>query len=322
MLGKIERRLPLEAEGVSKNRVLRYLQQNWEYLIMVLPGLLCILVFCYLPMFGLVIAFKNIDYSKGILGSDWAGLKNFEFLFNNPDVFIIIRNTLLYNLAFIVLGVVIPVTFALLLSQMNNRRTAKVYQTVMFLPYFLSWVVVSYLVFAMLNYDLGVANNTILAALGMDKVNWYQSPKYWPWILVFLAVWKATGYNSVMYLAAIVGIDSEIYEASAIDGANKFQQAMKITLPSLAPIITILTILAIGKMFNSDFGLFYNVPMRSGVLLPVTNTIDTFTYTALQQNNDIGMASAVGFLQSIIGFVLVLTTNYIVTKVDDTRALF
>ncbi|MGN0178006.1 MAG: ABC transporter permease [Monoglobaceae bacterium] len=299
-----------------------FFKKNFEYLIMVLPGFVQIILFNYLPLFGLVIAFKSIDYRKGIFGSPWVGLKNFEFLFKNPDVFVVVRNTLLYNLAFIVLGLVIPVLFAILLSQIRNKFLPKLYQSIMFLPHFLSWVIVSYVVLALLDYNMGMINNTIIKAFGGEAVKWYQTPKYWPFILIFVHTWKIAGYNSVMYLAAITGIDESLYEAASIDGANKFQQTMKITIPAIRPMMIILTILAIGKIFNADFGLFYNVPLNSGTLLPVTNVIDTFVYNALKTTGDIGMASAAGFLQSVLGFILVFTANRIVNKIDSSNALF
>ncbi len=309
-------------ESIKKIKPRKSLRENLEYIFMVMPGFIHILLFCYLPMFGLVIAFKNIDYAAGIFNSPWAGLKNFEFLFQNPDVFIVIRNTLGYNFVFIVLGLVIPVIFAMLLTQMRSSKLSKIYQSMMFLPHFLSWVIVSYIVFAFLDYNLGMVNESILRPLGLEPEKWYQSPQYWPWILVFLHVWKVTGYNTVMYVASIAGIDDQLYEAAAIDGASKFQQAIYVTLPSLSNIMIILTILAIGKIFNSDFGMFYNVPMGSGILLPVTNTVDTFVYNALKVSGDIGMSSAAGLIQSVIGFILVFVTNKIVSKIDDSKAMF
>ena len=306
----------------TKSKVKKTLRENIEYIFMAIPGFIHIILFCYLPMFGLIIAFKNINYADGIFNSPWAGLKNFEFLFRNPDVFIVMRNTLGYNLVFIVLGLVIPVLFAILLTQMRNPLLSKIYQSMMFLPHFLSWVIVSYIVFAFLDYNLGMINESILRPLGLEGTRWYQSPQYWPWILVFLHVWKVTGYNTVMYVASIAGIDEQLYEAAAIDGANKFQQAIYVTIPSLSNIMIILTILAVGKIFNSDFGMFYNVPMNSGILLPVTNTVDTFVYNALKVSGDIGMSSAAGLIQSIVGFVLVFVTNKIVSKIDDTKAMF
>ena len=299
----------------------KQIRLNYEYILMILPGFIQIILFNYIPLAGLVIAFKNVDYAKGIFKSPWAGFKNFEFLFNNPDVLVVVRNTLLYNITFIIIGLILPVTFAILLSQIKNKLLPKVYQSVMFLPHFLSWVVVGYVVLAFLDYDLGMVNNSILEPLGMERIKWYQSPKYWPFILVFVNTWKITGYNSVMYLAAISGIDDTLYEAAAIDGAGKFRQIINITIPSLRPMMTILTILAVGKIFNADFGMFYNVPMESGVLLPATNVVDTFVYNALRVTGDIGMSSAAGFLQSVLGFTLVMITNYIVNKIDSSNAL-
>lgn len=316
-----------ETKTLSKGKrgrikaLFKQIRLNYEYILMILPGFIQIILFCYIPLAGLTIAFKSIDYSKGIFKSPWVGFKNFEFLFNNPDVFVVVRNTLLYNIAFIILGLILPVTFAILLSQIKNRFLPKMYQTVMFLPYFLSWVVVGYVVLAFLDFDLGMINSSILEPMGIEKIKWYQSPKYWPFILIFVNTWKITGYNCVMYLAAISGIDDTLYEAAAIDGAGKFRQTISITIPSLRPMMTILTILAVGKIFNADFGLFYNVPMESGMLLPVTNVVDTFVYNALKVTGDIGMSSAAGFLQSLLGFTLVMITNHIVKKIDSSNAL-
>ena len=295
---------------------------NLQFLLMVLPGALLIFVLSYLPMFGIVIAFKNMDYAKGILGSPWVGLKNFEFLFKNPDVWIILRNTIGYNLVFIVLGVVIPVILSIMLSQMTNKRTSKLYQTLVMMPHFISWVVVSYIVFAFLDYRLGFVNNTIIKAVGGEPVEWYSKPSLWPGFIIFLNTWKSFGYGSIVYLAAIAGIDVGLYEAAAIDGANRRQQMWYITLPELLNIIIIMTILNMGKILNADFGLFYNVPMEKGQLMPVTNVINTFVYRALKINNDIGMSSAAGLLQSVVGLVLICAANFIVKRVDAEKSLF
>ena len=192
----------------------------------------------------------------------------------------------------------------------------------MFLPYFLSWIIVSYLVFGIFDYRLGIFNNIISGVFGREAVNWYQSPRYWPTILVLLHIWKTFGYNSIIYFAAIMGIDSELYEAASIDGAGVWKQVLVITIPSIKPVIVMLAILAVGKILNADFGMFYNVPMGSGALMPVTNVLDTFVYNALKINGDIAMATAAGFFQSVVGFVLVLVTNHIVNRIDSAQALF
>ncbi|MBE7015191.1 MAG: sugar ABC transporter permease [Ruminococcaceae bacterium] len=294
---------------------------NWQYLLMILPGLICVICFCYLPMFGITIAFKSIDYAKGIWGSPWIGFENFKFLFKNPDVFIILRNTLGYNIVNIILGTFINVGIAVMFSQLANRRLGKIYQTVVMLPHFLSWIVIAYIVKAFLDYRLGSVNG-VLSKLGIEAVDWYSKVEAWPFLLVFINQWKSFGYGSVVYVAAIAGIDSSLYEAAAIDGANKRQLTWYITIPELASIIIIMTILSIGNLLSANFSLYYNIPMDSGALYPVTNVISTFVFRALKINNDVGMSSAASFLQSVVGFVLVIGTNLIVRRVDSDKALF
>jgi putative aldouronate transport system permease protein len=303
-------------------KIRNIIRGNGEYFLMLAPAFILILIFSYIPMFGIIIAFKNINYESGIFMSPWAGLKNFEFLFKNPDVFIVVRNTLLYNIAFIILDIMVPVFFAIMLSLITNKYRAKFYQSLMFLPYFLSWIIVSYVGLALFDYNLGMVNNSILKPLGLESIRWYSTPQYWPYIIIITHMWKSIGYNTVIYLAAITSINKEMYEAAVIDGANKFKQTMHITIPSLAPIMIIILIMSTGKIFNANFGLFFNLPLNSSSLLSVTNVIDTFVYTALRINNDVGMSSAAGFLQSVIGFILVMSTNYIVSKIDSSKSLF
>lgn len=302
--------------GFGKN-----LSTNMAFLLMALPGAVWLFVFCYMPMGGLVIAFKNIDYAKGILGSDWAGLKNFEFLFKSPDLLVILRNTLGYNIVIITVGAIIPTIFSVGFSQLRNKRGGKVYQTLIMLPYFISWIVVTYIVYSFLSYRTGLVNH-VLQAFGKEPVDWYANVGIWPFLLIFLALWKSVGYTTVVYIATIAGIDTSLYEAASIDGANKWQQIWYVTLPELSSVIIIMLILAIGKILNADFSLFYNVPMESGALLPVTNVISTYVYRALMINADIGMSSAAGFFQSVVGFVLVIGTNMIVRKIDEEKSLF
>ncbi len=307
-------------------RFFKDMNRNKAMLLMVLPASLWFLFFSYLPMAGLVIAFKQYRVSRdgfwaSIVGSDWVGLSNFKFLFSTNDAYIITRNTVLYNVLFIVLGLVLSVGLAIVLSEIANKRLAKVYQTGMFLPYFLSWIIVGYFVFSFLSLDRGVLNR-VLANFGVDPINWYSDPTWWPVILVVVFLWKAVGYNSVVYLAAIMGIDRSLYEAAMIDGANKWQQIRNVTLPMLKPLIIILTLLAIGKIFYADFGLFYQVPRDSGPLYSATNVIDTYVYRGLKATGEIGMSTAAGLYQSLIGFILVITSNYIVRRFDKDNALF
>ncbi|EMX5404997.1 sugar ABC transporter permease [Listeria innocua] len=307
-------------------KVLSQIRANRIWLLMVLPSLLWFLVFSYLPMFGTVIAFKDykIDgkgFLSSIMNSDWVGLENFKFLFQTNDAFIITRNTVLYNLVFIIVGLFLGVALAIVFNSLLNKRGAKIYQTGMLFPHFLSWVVVSYFLFSFLSEDSGLMNN-ILLAFGQDPVSWYNDPKYWPFILIMMNVWKGLGYGSIVYLAAIAGIDRTYYEAAMIDGAGKWQQIRHVTIPALTPLMVILTILNVGKIFNSDFGLFYQLPRNSGPLYPVTDVIDTYVYRGLTSLGDMSMSAAAGFYQSIVGFILVLLTNYIVKKINPEYGLF
>ncbi|CAN7666668.1 ABC transporter permease subunit [Paenibacillus sp. LjRoot153] len=289
---------------------------------MMMPGMIYLLINNYLPMFGLVIAFKNIDYSKGILGSDWNGLTNFKFLFQTSDAYIITRNTLLYNGVFIILGMIFSVGLAILLNEVKNRFMSRLYQSIVLLPFLISMVIVSYLVFAFLGDTQGYINKTLLPMLGLDTISFYQDPKYWPYILTLVNIWKTVGYSCIIYLATIIGIDPEYYEAATLDGANKWQQIRTITLPLLTPIIIIMTLMAVGRIFYSDFGLFYQVPMNSGMLYDTTNVIDTYVFRGLLQSNDIAMSSAAGFYQSVVGLILVVLANYAVRKFSKDNALF
>lgn len=290
--------------------------------LMVLPGVIYLIINNYIPMAGIIIAFKNVNWRKGILASPWAGLSNFEYLFKTNEAFIITRNTIGYNLAFIVIGTVLAITVAILLNEIRSKRAKQLYQTLILLPYLISMVVVSYLVYALLSVDSGFINKSILPLLGIERIQWYTEPKYWPAILIIVHTWKTFGYNCILYYATLVGIDHTYYEAAVIDGASRWQQVVHITLPCLRTTIITLTLLSIGKIFYSDFGLFYQVPMNSGPLFDVTNTIDTYVYRGLIQLNDLGMASAAGVYQSIVGFVLVMLANHIVSRVDEESSLF
>jgi putative aldouronate transport system permease protein len=287
---------------------------------MLIPGLLVLLANNYLPMPGILLAFKDYNYLKGFLGSDWVGLDNFKYLFTSEQAFIITRNTIMYNVTFILISLTVALALAIALNELRNKKLAKIYQSIFFLPYFLSWVVVSYLVYSLLSSDQGVFNG-ILTSLGKDTVNWYTEVKFWPAILVIVNTWKWTGYDSIIYLAAIIGIDKALYEAAAIDGAGKFRQIFSITIPTIMPVITILTLLKVGRIFYGDFGLFWNIPKNMGILYNVTNVIDTYVYRALTQAGDIGMATASGLYQASVGFILVITANFIVRKFNKDNAL-
>jgi putative aldouronate transport system permease protein len=273
-------------------------------------------------MAGIIIAFKNINYAKGILGSDWIGFKNFEFFLKTPDAWLITRNAILYNAAFIVLGTIAAVGVAVLLDGLRTKKTSRFYQGVMFLPYFFSWIVISTLVFSFLSTDLGFFNKVLFPALGISTVNWYIEPVYWPFIIVFTNLWKYTGYGSVVYLAAIAGIDQNCFEAAALDGASRWQTVRHVMIPLISYLIIIQVMLQIGRLFYSDFGLFYQVPQNMGPLFKATNVIDTYVYRTLINMGDIGMSAAAGLYQSAVGFVLVLASNLVVRKIDPEKSLF
>lgn len=298
-----------------------YFVRTLPLYVMMLPGLIYLAINNYLPMFGLTFAFKDINYTTGVWQSPWCGLDNFGYLFRTNDAYVIFRNTVLYNVAFIVLGTVLAIAVAILLSQVRGKMM-RVYQTTILIPYLIAITVVAYLGYAFLSTDTGFINNSILAPLGIDAVSFYSNSSYWPAILIFIYLWKNFGYNTILYYATLIGIDDSYYEAAVIDGASTWQQIRHITLPCLKTTIITLTIMAIGRMFYSDFGLFYQVPMSNGLLFDATQTIDTYVFRALIQSNDVGRSSAAGFLQSILGFVLVLGANLVVRKVDKDSALF
>ena len=307
---------------VHKKSLWKRLRPYLPLYLMMVPGAIYLIINNYIPMAGITIAFEQFNYSKGMWGSPFVGLKNFEFLFKTKDAWIITRNTLLYNVAFIVLGTVLAIAVAILLNEIHSSLAKKISQTTILVPFLISIVVVSYLVYAFLSSDSGFINNSILKPLGMESVSWYTSPQYWPFILILVNVWKGLGYNCIIYYATLVGIDKGYYEAAVIDGANRWQQVVHVTLPSLKPTIITLTLMAVGKIFYSDFGLFYQVPMNSGPLMDVTNTIDTYVYRGLMSLNNISMSSAAGVYQSLVGFLLVLTANWVVKKLSPDNALF
>lgn len=302
--------------------VFKKLKQYWPLYLMLLPGVIYLIINCYVPMAGIAVAFKQYNARSGIFGSPFIGLKNFEFLFKTNDAWLITRNTILYNLVFIVLGTVLAIAVAILLNEIRGRRAKQLYQTVILVPFLISMVVVSYLAFAFLSSGNGFLNNSVLPLFGKEPINWYNEPKYWPFLLVLINLWKSLGYNCILYYATICGIDRSLYEAAVVDGASRWQQIWHITLPCLKSTIIILTLMSLGGIFRSDFGLFYQVPMNSGALLEVTNTIDTYVYRGLMQTNNIGMSSAAGVYQSVVGCILVLTANLVVRKIDNESSLF
>jgi putative aldouronate transport system permease protein len=288
--------------------------------LMVIPGMIYLLLNNYIPMLGISIAFKRIDYAKGIFRSNWIGFTNFKYLFSSKDAFIITRNTILYNSAFIILGTILGLVVGIFLSEITSKLSQKIYQTLILLPQLFSIIIVAYIVVGLLGNEAGFINKSIL---GPDRaINFYATPAYWPFILTIVYLWKGLGYNSIIYLSAIVSIDRNLYEAATIDGVNRFQQVFYVTIPSIKPTITTLVLIAVGRIFHSDFGLFYQVPMNSGMLYNVTNTIDTYVYRGLLQLNNIALSSAAGTYQALVGFVIVMLVNYVVRRVDRENAMF
>ena len=303
-------------------KLIKTVKHYWPLYLMFVPGFVYLFINCYIPMFGIQIAFRRYNARDGIYGSPFCGLDNFKFLFQTNDAWIMTRNTLLYNLVFIILGNVLAIAIAIMLNEITGKKKKQVYQTIILIPYLISMIIVSYLAFAFLSSSNGFFNNSILKGLGLPAVDWYNTPKYWPFILVFINLWKSLGYSMILYYATICGIDYTLYEAAEIDGANRWQKITHVTLPSLKSTIIILVLMSLSGIFRSDFGLFYQVTQNSGPLIKVTQTIDTYVYRGLMQTNNIGMSSAAGVYQSVVGFILVMTANGIVRKVDKDSALF
>lgn len=313
----------MAAKEVTKKKKRRWTRDDTELTILALPTTIWYFLFAFMPMFGIVIAFKDYKIKGGfltsIIQSDWVGFQNFKFLFSAGDIWIILRNTILYNIAFIILNIVVPVTMALLIGQLHNKKMAKVYQTAMFMPYFLSWVVVTALIWAFLSFDKGLLNS-FLESMGKDPHQWYMEPQLWPPFLIFMYMWKNLGYSMVVYLATITGIDKTYYEAAGIDGATVWQQMRYVTLPLMKTVIIMMFIMAVGRIFYSDFGLFYQVPRDSNSLYNVSYTLDVFVFKQLKSSTT-GMASAAAFVQSVAGCITILTANAIVRKVDRESAM-
>lgn len=307
--------------GLSKRKRLGNKMDQLQLMLLALPAFLIVLVMNYLPMFGVIIAFKSYRYDLGIFGSEWVGLKNFEFFFKSNDAAIVIRNALLYNLSFILTGHIISIIFAIMLTNVKSKKATGAFQNAMFQPYFLSWVVIAYVSLVFLSYKNGLFNS-IVKAMGNEPISWYNEPKYWPFILWFFHMWKGQGYQILLYYTSILNIDQSIYEAAKVDGCSTLQTAWKITVPMLKPTMTILIIMGIGKIFNNDFGLFYQIPQGSGALRNVTDVIETYTYRTLTGAGNASVAGAVGLTQAFVGFILVIAANAVVKKYNEENALF
>lgn len=311
----------VKPDAIRKTKM-AVIKKHFPLTLLALPGMLYLIINNYIPMFGVLIAFKDYNMMKGFFGSEWIGFENFKYLFQTSDAFVITRNTLLYNGGFIIINIVMGITVAILLNEIRRKFFLRFYQSVILLPYLISMVIVSYLVYALLSMDTGLINNTILPFLGLEPIQWYMEQKFWPYILVIVNTWKNIGFYCVVFLASIIGIDQEYYEAATLDGATKWQQITKITIPQITPVIIMLTLLGIGRIFYSDFGLFYQVPMNQGILNDVTNVVDTYVYRGLMQIGDIGMSAAAGLYQAVVGFILVIAANAIIRKFSKDDALF
>ncbi|MBP3627477.1 MAG: sugar ABC transporter permease [Clostridia bacterium] len=305
---------------LKRNAKKRLWQRNIPLILLALPGFIYLVLFNYLPMFGVVIAFKDFSYIKGILGSDWVGFKYFRFFFESNDAAVVIRNSVLYQVWFHIIGTVCSIVVALLLYNIESRRALKVYQTVIIIPYFISWVLVAYLGFALFSNRFGILNS-VLGNMGMAPIDWYAEPKYWPFILTLFYIWKGTGMSCIIYYATLMGIDSSLFEAAKIDGANRARCIWHVAIPALVPVICIMSILAIGSIMGGDFGLFYQVPRNSGALYSVTDIINTYVYRGLQAGN-MSQTAAVGLFQSVVGLILVVITNVTIRKVSPENAMF
>lgn len=290
--------------------------------LMMLPGLIYLIVNNYMPMAGLVLAFKKVNYSIGLFKSPWCNLQNFNFLFHTSDAFLIFRNTILYNLTFILLGNLIGIFVAIGLDCIHNKFFKKFSQVIILIPYLLSTVIISYIVFAFLSGNNGFMNMSILPLFGIKPISWYNNAQYWPVILTIVYLWMTIGYSSILYYSTLIGIDKSYYEAATVDGSGIWSQIRYITLPSLKPTITTLVLLSVGRICYSDFGLFYQIPMNSGLLYSTTQTIDTYVYRGLLELNDIGRSTAGGFLQSVLGFICVFSANAVISKIDKENSLF
>ena len=292
--------------------------QQWS---MILPGFLLVLIFCYLPMAGVILAFKNYNPNLGIFGSKWVGFDNFKFFFMSNDFGILMRNTLGYQMWFLVAGNIINIIFAIMCYNVTSKGALKYYQTTAILPTFMSIVLISYIVYVFLSPVNGVINN-FLGIFGINAIDWYSEPKYWPFILSFVNFWKGMGYGSLLYYATMVGIDESLFEAAEIDGANKLQQIMHVIVPELSALICLNLIMGVGYAMNGDFGLFYQIPRNIGLLYSTTDIFNTYTFRALQAGTSMGRTTAVGLFQSLAGAVLLIATNMIIRKIDESKSMF
>ena len=306
---------------MKKHGFLYELKKNKVLFLMAMPSILLTFFLAYLPMSGLVLAFKNYRYDLGIFGSEWNGFANFAYLFQSGTGWLITRNTILYNLLNLITSQLLAVIVAIVISEMMGRLYKRIVQSVIFLPYFISWVIVGVMAFNIFSSDYGFINR-LITMLGEEKISFYTTPQWWPFILIFFNIWKGVGYGSVMYLAAIMGIDTSVYEAAAIDGANVFQRIFKVTIPMIMPTMVILLLMSVGGIFKGNFDLFYNLVGNNGLLYNYTDVIDTLAMRALISSNDFGMSAAIGLFQSVLCLITVTIVNKLVSLYDRDYALF
>lgn len=311
-------------EKTEKRSILDVIKMRRELYVMLIPGIVYLILFNYLPMLGMILSFKKINFRDGIFGSAWCGLDNFRYALSAPSLMTALKNTVLYNIVLLFIGMALSILLAILLDLLLGKMSKKIYQTVMIMPHFLSWVIVSYLVFGFLGMETGVVNNLILPVFGMDKINWYMESKYWPAILIIVYFWKEWGYSSILYTSALAGVDVQLYEAADIDGASVIQKLWNITIPAIKPIISMMLILKVGSILSTDMGLFYQVPLNTPQLYNTTNVISTYTYNLMTGSgaNTLGMASATSMLNSLVGFVLIVLSNRMVKKLDSDGGIF
>lgn len=297
------------------------MKRNRALYLMFLPAALFFFLFSYVPMPGIIVAFKNLDYSKGIFGSPWCGLDNFQYFLKSGKLVSVTVNTVFYNILFIVTGTAASIGVAILISEMSGKYFKKISQSMMFLPYFISWVIASTMFYNFFNYEVGLVNS-VLVAFGKERVDIYAHPGWWPLLLAGVNIWKGIGYSSVLYLAAIMGIDKESYEAAKIDGANRFQCIGTITLPALKPTIITLGLLSLSNIMRGNFDMFFQLVGNNTKLLKTTDIVDTFVFRQLTQKADYGMSSAAAFYQSVLCLVFIYAVNGVVKKVSPDNALF
>lgn len=305
---------------MNKTGTIKKIFKYKELLVLAFPGMLLVFIFSYIPMYGLILPFKNFKYDLGFFKSPWCGLENFKFLFLSDNAWKVTRNTVFLNFIFIITLLMVSLSFALILNELS-KKSVKLYQTAMFFPYFLSWVVISYVFLAMFDMEHGLMNK-IMEITGHEAVLWYNEPKYWPVLLTIANTWKSAGYYCIIYYTGLMGIDRGYYEAAELDGAGKLQQVRMISIPLLRPLITLLVLLQVGKIFYGNFDMFYNVTRDAAALYPATDVIDTFVYRSLSKIGDVGMASAAGIYQSVVGFVIVVASNYVIKRLEPENSIF